>query len=121
MVLGENIKKLRKRANLSQLELAKLMNVKQYNISYWEINRSEPSAAQLVKLSEIFKVPVDYILGNNIIKSINENEFKTVVQNFELDIEDDLLKEIIKIFNELDIHTKKELLQTIKSSATFIK
>lgn len=121
MNLGNNIKKLRRRANLSQQELAKLIGINQYNISFWEINRSEPSSSQLLKLSLIFKVPVDYILGKNEIVTYNEEEFKSVTNNFELDIKDDNLKELLDIYNSLSKDKQEDLLQLIKSFSNLIK
>ena len=53
MSFSENLKKLRKRANLSQSELANLLGINQYNISFWEIGRSEPNIEQIIKISEI--------------------------------------------------------------------
>lgn len=117
----KHIKKLRRRANLSQQELAKLIGVNQYNISFWEINRSEPSSSQLLKLSLIFKVPVDYILGKNEIVTYNEEEFKSVTNNFELDIKDDNLKELLDIYNSLSKDKQEDLLQLIKSFSNLIK
>lgn len=115
MNLGENIKKLRKRSGLSQTKLAELMEVNQYNISFWEINRSEPSANQLIKLSEIFNVPTDYLLGKKEIITTTEEDFKTVVKHFELDNNDDLLNELVNIYKDLDHNVKKDLLNLIKS------
>ena len=36
MSFNKILKKLRNRSNMSQIELAKAMNVNQYIISYWE-------------------------------------------------------------------------------------
>ena len=43
MTFGETLKRLRQRKNISQDELAKELNVKQYVISSCEIERSEPN------------------------------------------------------------------------------
>ena len=43
MSFNEQLTKLRKRNNITQIELANLMNVKQYVISSWETGRSEPN------------------------------------------------------------------------------
>ena len=67
MTFGETLKRLRQRNNISQDELAKKLNVKQYVISSWEIGRSEPNIEQIKFLSTYFKVPTDYLLGKNVI------------------------------------------------------
>lgn len=114
----EILKKLRIRANMSQTELAKLMDVNQYIISYWEKGRSEPSLTQIVKLSEIFQVPSDYLLGKEIIRTENNEEFQTVIRNIEFDSVDEANKKIIELFNELDEEQKNSIIILINS---FIK
>lgn len=121
MNFGENLKKLRKRANLSQTELAKLLDVNQYNISFWEIGRSEPSIEQLVKLSEILKVPTDYLLGKDVILATSNEEFQTVTNHFKLDMEDEMLNELISLYSSITNEKKKDLLQLIKSLTNLSK
>ena len=115
MSFGENLKKLRKRANLSQNELANLLGINQYNISFWEIGRSEPNIEQLIKLSEILNVPIDYLLGKDVILTSNEEEFKTVTNHFIQDIEDEMLNELISLYSSISNEKKKDLLQLVKS------
>ena len=115
MSFGENLKKLRKRANLSQNELANLLGINQYNISFWEIGRSEPNIEQLIKLSEILNVPIDYLLGKDVILTSNEEEFQTVTNHFIQDIEDEMLNELISLYSSISNEKKKDLLQLVKS------
>ena len=121
MSFGENLKKLRKRANFSQTELAKLLDINQYNISFWEIGRSEPNIEQLIKLSEILNVPTDYLLGKDIILTSNDKEFKTVTKHFIQDIEDDMLQELINLYSSISNEKKKDLLQLVKSLTNLSK
>lgn len=107
--------KLRKRANLKQLELAEKMDVKQYVISSWETSRSEPNIDQIIKLANILNVPTDYLLDNSIIKVESEEQFINMTKHFELDNEDDLSNQLIKLFKQLDEEKKKDLLQLVKS------
>ena len=65
MSFGSQLTKLRKRKNMTQIDLANLMDVKQYVVSSWEIGRSEPNISQIIKLSDIFCVPTDYLLDKN--------------------------------------------------------
>jgi len=57
-MLKENIKTLRKAKGLSQEELAIKLNVVRQTISKWEQGLSVPDAEMLVKLAEVFEVPV---------------------------------------------------------------
>ena len=62
------IKELRKEINMTQSELAKKLNVAQNTISNWENESRDVDNESLVKLSEIFDVSVDYLLGKTDIK-----------------------------------------------------
>lgn len=51
---SENLKNLRKSLNMTQGELAKLLNVDQRTVSAWEKKVCEPNFEMLSKLCEIF-------------------------------------------------------------------
>ncbi len=121
MTFGENLKKIRKRANLSQTELAKLLEINQYNISFWEIGRSEPNIEQIIKLSDILNVPTDYLLGKDVILTSNDEEFKIVTNHFKQDIEDEMLNELITLYSSITNEKKKDLLQLVKSLTNLSK
>ncbi len=63
MEIGRIIRELRKENNMSQSELATKLYLSQDTISLWELNKSLPDIPSLVKLSKIFKVSTDYLLG----------------------------------------------------------
>jgi len=78
---GKMISKLRKKAGLTQAELASRLNVTDKAISKWENGGGFPEITQIPALSEIFGVSSDYILkgdphgiaiaGNIIVDSLN--------------------------------------------------
>ena len=59
----ERLKELRIEKNLPQDKLAKLVGMSKMTISHWESGYCEPSIAQLVMLSNLFEVSVDYLVG----------------------------------------------------------
>ena len=59
----ERLKELRIEKNLTQDKLAKLVGMSKMTISHWESGYCEPSIAQLVILSNLFEVSVDYLVG----------------------------------------------------------
>lgn len=76
MEIGERIKELREKKNLTQSELAEMLGFKTYTtVSKWESNDNYPKGRDLKKLSEIFNVTSDYLLGltadNLLTKVIN--------------------------------------------------
>ena len=62
-IVGKRIKELRVEKKISQAELGNLLSVSQDTISLWENSKSLPAADIIIKLSEIFSVSCDYILG----------------------------------------------------------
>lgn len=56
-------KKLRIRYNLTQAELADKLNIVTSTVSKWETGKAIPDPATLKKISEYFKVSIDYLLG----------------------------------------------------------
>jgi transcriptional regulator with XRE-family HTH domain len=76
---GDRIKELRKISNLTQLELAKKLNITDKAISKWESNLGEPSIEMLLQLSKLFDVSIDYLLtGVNREKIITMSEFERI-------------------------------------------
>ncbi len=62
-VFAERLKELRKERGVSQAELGKSLQVSFSVVCYWETDRSEPTAPNLVKIADYFGVTVDYLLG----------------------------------------------------------
>ena len=114
MSFNDQLTKLRKRNNITQIELANLMNVKQYVISSWETGRSEPNISQIIKLSDIFKIPTDYLLDRPIIMVNSENGFNKVIENINKDIKDDFTKDLIKILEDIPNNKKEKIINIVK-------
>ena len=67
--IGEQISRLRKKNNLSQVELAKKAEVSRTIIGNYERNANTPSIEVLIKLARVFNVSVDYIIGEGELSS----------------------------------------------------
>lgn len=65
MDLGSKIKKIRYDNNISQYDMAKIMETNRHYLSKIEKNMSIPSAEFLVKLANNFNVSIDSLLGIN--------------------------------------------------------
>lgn len=63
MQLSEKLITLRKEKGLSQLALAEKLNVSRQAISRWETGAAYPNTDNLALLSELYAVPVDYLIG----------------------------------------------------------
>lgn len=62
-MLSENIKRLRAESGMSQEELAARLAVVRQTVSKWERGMSVPDADMVVRLAELFGVPVSELLG----------------------------------------------------------
>ena len=63
MTVGSRIKQLRELNNISQSARATMINVPTPLISMWETDKREICQEELIKISNIFKVSTDYLLG----------------------------------------------------------
>lgn len=55
---------LRTEKELSQREIAKRLFISQGTYNNWENGKTQPSIEQLILLSKLFDVSIDYIVGN---------------------------------------------------------
>ena len=56
------LKELREENNLTQTQVAELLNVKQNTYSQYETEKRQLSIEILIKLAKLYKVSTDYIL-----------------------------------------------------------
>lgn len=68
---GLCLKKLRQSKNLTQLQLAKRLNISKSMISAYENDIRLPSYDVLIKISRIFNVSTDFLLGISPNRTIN--------------------------------------------------
>lgn len=66
MILADKIMNLRKKACMSQEELADKLNVSRQSVSKWESAQSIPDLDKIIALSKIFGVSTDFLLKDEI-------------------------------------------------------
>lgn len=75
---GEKLKKLREQKQLTQLELAKDLNISKTSIANYESGTRKVPLDIIVKISNYFNVSVDNLLGLNFLnKANNEQDINT--------------------------------------------
>ena len=77
LMLNENIKRLRMARGLNQVEFARVMGVSKQCVSNWENDNIQPSIEMLVKISKIFGVSTDYLLGIDDIPRLDVSGLDT--------------------------------------------
>ncbi|MDW0089313.1 helix-turn-helix domain-containing protein [Clostridioides sp. ES-S-0145-01] len=106
MALKDRIKEERLKLNLNQVELAKIFNVTKQTVSNWESGNRIPDTLMLTKLADFFNISVDSLLGRpSLDKKYSNDKFID-----ELDSPDDI-KELIKVFMNLDEESKEKMLK----------
>jgi len=78
-MFSEKLKELRKKNKLTQEKLAEILNIERSTIGKWETTTIVPQAEMLVRLSKLFNVTVDYLIGfDKNIELIDD--FKEIVK-----------------------------------------
>lgn len=93
----ERLKNAREDRDISQKDMASMLDMNQSNYSRIENGHQEPSLDQLMKIAKIFNLTIDELLGVDSDKYI-----KSRVKGFNKIVEDDYNKKLWKI--KITIH-----------------
>lgn len=93
-VFSERIKILRKNSGMTMDVLAKQLDVTKSRINMWENNGTVPRDEMLLKISNLFNVSVDYLLGNDNMQGLipQKKEIQILQRGLENLNKDDLDK-----------------------------
>ena len=69
--LDENIKRLRILSGWHQIDFGKKLGVTKQCVSNWECDNVQPSIEMLIKMAEVFSVSTDFLLGREMLCSID--------------------------------------------------
>ncbi|WP_252225798.1 helix-turn-helix transcriptional regulator [Clostridium sp. ZBS2] len=85
--IGENIRRLRKEANMTQKELADKLEISVSNITKYEKGQLEPNLTIIYKLCETFNTSTDELLNSDTKSStLSDNFISFVIHKYKLDI-----------------------------------
>ena len=73
MTFGERLYELRNKKNISQEELAEVLDVSRQSISKWENDKAYPEMTRLLFMSDYFEVSLDYLMRGIKIEENVEN------------------------------------------------
>lgn len=82
MKLGERILQLRSEKNMSQGDLADILNVSRQSVSKWETDVSIPELEKLMKMSEVFKVSLDELVYGIKEEEDRDKEDRIIVERY---------------------------------------
>lgn len=106
------IKELRREFGYTQEELAEKMGLKYYNIGDWERGKCEPCNDDLIKLSKIFDVTVDYLIGNDV-DEFGSTHSRTVAPIGDTLTQDE--KDLLKFYRGIGEEDKRSVLRVARS------
>lgn len=71
MSIGQRISELRKNQNISQLQLAKALDVSRQAVSKWENDQSAPDMVNLIRLADLLGTDTEYLAtgAHSLLKS----------------------------------------------------
>ncbi|MCY7585476.1 helix-turn-helix domain-containing protein [Bacillus safensis] len=61
-MLGDRIRSLREKNNLTQEQMAKKIGISRGTYAHYEINKRRPDYETLIKIADLFNVSTDYLL-----------------------------------------------------------
>lgn len=73
MTFGENLQFLRKRANMTQEELAERMEVSRQSVSKWESGAAYPETETILRLCDLFRCDMDTLLRGDVSRRFGED------------------------------------------------
>ena len=115
MKTGEKISKARKNINLTQDQLAEVLDVSRQTISKWESDIAYPEAGKLKLLSDTLNVSIDYLL-NDEAEENKVPEMKQTSNGYEVDWSK-LYPILNKYEKEIDINHYFDLFSDLSKEA----
>ncbi|MCP1462004.1 helix-turn-helix transcriptional regulator ImmR [Bacillus amyloliquefaciens] len=120
MSLGKRLKEARRKAGYTQKEAAEKLNIGNNNLSNYERDYRDPDTDTLLKLSNLYNVSTDYLLGKDEVNKKDETDLlnKTINEAIqELKDEDTLF---FMNDGELDEETARLVKKALKNGIKFI-
>ena len=115
--MNERIKQIRKLSNLTQQEFADKIKVKRNTVATYEMGRSIPSDSAIALICREFNVNENRLRnGEGPIYKERDGSFTEMLSDID-DSDDDFIKNIIKIYMELDEDSKAALKKVAKKMA----
>lgn len=96
MTIGDRLRDLRLKQNISQVEMGQYLDITRSAYSHYETNYRQPSYENLKKLSFLFNESIDYIINGDQL----------------IDPETHVI-EIIRVLNRMDQDKRKQYIENI--------
>lgn len=116
----KRMKNIREDNDITQKEMAKILNVSRSTYSLWELGINNPPLSSLFKFANYFNYSIDYIIGNSNDKkrknSTKELDLKTLGKNIkrkrkDSNISQDDLAKLLSVTQPCIVRYEKGLIE----------
>ena len=115
-MFDERLKLLRKKHGYTQVSLAETLGVSKGTVAMWETGKRTPDFETLIKLSDLFDVCTDYILGKSNDASSAKLSDDDIEQLGRWELES-VYTDLMRLYLSLDSFGQKVVENLIKSEA----
>lgn len=115
-MFDERLKSLRKKCGYTQVSLAETLGVSKGTVAMWETGKRTPDFETLIRLSDLFDVRTDYILGKSNDSSSAKLSDDDIEQLGRWELES-AYTDLMKLYLSLDSFGQKDVENLIKSEA----
>ena len=115
-MFDERLKSLRKKCGYTQVSLAETLGVSKGTVAMWETGKRTPDFETLIRLSDLFDVRTDYILGKSNDSSSAKLSDVDIEQLRRWELES-VYTDLMKLYLSLDSFGQKDVENLIKSEA----
>ena len=125
---AERLVEIRCGNNLTRKEMAAFLDVSDATVGFWEREGRKPSLDDLINISRLFDVTVDYLLGNSnekkkndfvdatdVLTFIESIHYKKVQEGQDINYIDQLSEEIEVLTTKYDVN-KEEILTLLRGN-----
>lgn len=115
MSIGERIIELRNARNISQAQLASLLDISRQAVSKWENDLSAPDTLNLIRLADILSTDVEYLATGNHTTIKEPPQILRVYQNVDRAVEKVVEKPVVveKIVEVEKVVEVEKIVETI--------
>ena len=115
-MFDERLRLLRKKHGYTQVSLAETLGVSKGTVAMWETGKRTPDFETLIRLSDLFDVRTDYILGKSNDASSAKLSDDDIEQLGRWELES-VYTNLMKLYLSLDSFGQKDVDNLIKSEA----
>lgn len=115
-MFDERLKSLRKKCGYTQVSLAETLGVSKGTVAMWETGKRTPDFETLIRLSDLFDVRTDYILGKSNDSSSAKLSDDDIEQLGRWKLES-VYTDLMKLYLSIDSFGQKDVENLIKSEA----